>query len=125
MKQEMSIIQRRGDNDKIFGSLHESFGIGIEANLYLKSSLSRNTETASIEIPCRVLVDAMKIIRNRQISDEQKSTAADVLENLQHENMKFQQEILALKNQIENMKLQQENLVLKNQLIIDGAGVAT
>ena len=63
----------------------------------------------SVIIPAQVVVNSMKIIKNRQ-------TDANVLEKLKHENMNFQQENLALKNQIENMKLQQENLALKNQL---------
>ena len=116
----MSSLQRNEDNDNIFESL-----LTIKAKLHLKASVSGNIETTSIRIPLRVRVNSLKIIKNRQTCEEQESTAAKVLENLQHENMKFQQEILALKNQIENLKLQQENLVLKNQLVINGAGVAT
>ena len=107
-----SFLQRNEDNDKIF-----ELPSVIKAKLHLKASVSGNIETASIRIPLRVGVNSLKIIKNRKTCEEQESTAAKVLENLQHENMKFQQEILALKNhQIENLKLQQENLALKNQI---------
>ena len=106
-----SSLQRNEDTDNIF----ESPAV-IKAKLHLKASVSGNIETTSIRIPSRVRLHSLKIIKNRQTYEEQESTAAKVLENLQHENMMFQQEIFALKNQIENMKLQQENLALKNQL---------
>ena len=73
----------------------------------------------SVIIPAQVVVNSMKIIKNRQTKAECLSTAANVLEKLKHENMNFQKENLALKNQIEKMKLQQENLALKNQLNIN------
>ena len=54
----------------------------------------------SVIIPAQVVVNSMMIIKNRQTKAECLSTAANVLEKLKHENMKLQQENLALKNQL-------------------------
>ena len=114
-KQAISSLQRKenedpDNEDSIFESTVE-----IDAKLKLKSSTGKE-EMVSVIIPAQVVVNSMKIIKNRQTKAEYLRTAANVLEKVKHENMNFQKENLALKNQIENMKLQQENLALKNQL---------
>ena len=93
-RQTISSLQRRKNEDSIFESTVE-----IIAKLKLKPSTGKE-EMVSIMIPARVVVNSMKIIKDRQTCAEQKSTAADALEKLKYENMKFQQEILALKNLI-------------------------
>ena len=121
-KQIISSLQRRENEDpENEDSIFEST-VEIDAKLKLKSSTGKE-EMVSVIIPAQVVVNSMKIIKNRQTIAECFCTAANVLEKLKHENMNFQQENLALKNQIENMKLQQENLALKNQLNINELGL--
>ena len=93
-KQTISSLQRRENEDSIFESTVE-----IIAKLKLKPSKGKE-EIVSILIPAKVVVNSWKIIKNRETYAKQKSTAADVLKKLKHENMKFQQENLALKNLI-------------------------
>ena len=117
-KQTISSLQRRENEDpENKDSIFEST-VEIDAKFKLKSTTGKE-EMVRVIIPAQVVVNSMKIIKNRQTIAEFFSTDANVLEKLKHENMNFQQEILALKNQIENMKLQQENLALKNQLNIN------
>ena len=105
-KQTISSLQRRENEDpENEDSIFEST-VEIDAKLKLKSTTGKE-EMVRVIIPAQVVVNSMKIIKNRQ-------TDANNLEKL----VNFQQENLALKNQIENMKLQQENLALKNQLNI-------
>ena len=83
----ISSLQRREKKDSIFESTVE-----IKAKLKLKSSRGKE-EMASVKIPAQVVVNSLKVIKNRQTCAEEKNTADDVLEKLKHEN-------LALKNHI-------------------------
>ena len=98
-KQKISSFQRNENEDpENEDSIFEST-VEIDAKLKLKSSAGKE-EMLSVIIPAQVVVNSMMIIKNRQTKAECLSTAANVLEKLKHENMKLQQENLALKNQL-------------------------
>ena len=98
-KQKISSFQRNENEDpENEDSIFEST-LEIDAKLKLKSSTGKE-EMVSVIIPAQVVVNSMKIIKNRQTKAECLCTAANVLEKLKHENMKLQQENLALKNQL-------------------------
>ena len=103
-KQTISSLQRRENEDpENEDSIFEST-VEIDAKFKLKSTTGKE-EMVKVIIPAKVVVNSMKIIKNRQTRAEVFSTDANVLEKLKHENMKLQQENVALKNQLNINKL--------------------